>query len=42
MIASDGGHTETLVLLLANKADVHAADKVIVFDFLLVFSLLLK
>jgi hypothetical protein len=29
MEASQGGHIETLALLLANKADVHAADKVI-------------
>jgi hypothetical protein len=28
--ASLGGHTETIALLLANKADVHAADQVIV------------
>ncbi len=27
-IASDNGHTETVVLLLANKADVNAATKV--------------
>ena len=30
MVASRGGHTETLALLLANKADVHAATKVII------------
>ena len=29
MVASKGGHTETLALLLTNKADVHAADRVI-------------
>ncbi len=28
MIASDNGHTETLALLLANKADINAADNV--------------
>jgi ankyrin repeat protein len=26
-IASQNGHTETLALLLANKADINAADK---------------
>ncbi len=26
--ASDNGHTETVALLLANKADINAADKV--------------
>jgi hypothetical protein len=26
--ASEQGHTETLALLLANKADINAADKV--------------
>ncbi len=30
MCASQEGHTETLALLLANKADVHAATKVII------------
>ncbi len=30
MWASENGHTETLALLLANKADVHAADRVII------------
>jgi ankyrin repeat protein len=30
MLASRQGHTEALALLLANKADVHAADKVII------------
>jgi hypothetical protein len=30
MRASESGHTETLALLLANNADVHAADKVII------------
>jgi hypothetical protein len=30
MLASIEGHTETLALLLANKADVHAADPVII------------
>jgi hypothetical protein len=29
MGASRGGHTETLALLLANKADANAADEVI-------------
>jgi hypothetical protein len=27
-MASQNGHTETLALLLANKADINAADKV--------------
>jgi hypothetical protein len=27
-IATQNGHTETLMLLLANKADIHAANKV--------------
>jgi hypothetical protein len=27
-IASEEGHTETLALLLANKADINVADKV--------------
>ncbi len=26
--ASQGGHTETVALLLANKADINAADEV--------------
>ncbi len=30
MAASDMGHSETLALLLANKADVHAANQVII------------
>jgi len=30
MWASENGHTETLALLLANKADVHMADQVII------------
>jgi hypothetical protein len=30
MAASEGGHTETLSLLLANKADVHATLAVII------------
>ncbi len=30
MRASLRGHTETLALLLANKADVHAVDQVII------------
>jgi hypothetical protein len=30
MAASEGGHTKTLALLLANKADVHAATEVII------------
>jgi hypothetical protein len=30
MFASKKGHTETLALLLANQADVHAADQVII------------
>jgi ankyrin repeat protein len=28
IVASQEGHTQTLALLLANKADVNAADKV--------------
>jgi ankyrin repeat protein len=28
IVASDNGHTETLALLLANKADINAANKV--------------
>ncbi len=30
MGAASGGHTETLSLLLANKADVHVVDQVII------------
>jgi hypothetical protein len=30
MGASEAGHTETLALLLANKADVHAPDPVVI------------
>jgi hypothetical protein len=30
MRASENGHTETLALLLANKADIHAAAKVFI------------
>jgi hypothetical protein len=30
MGASSGGHTDTLALLLANKADSNAADRVII------------
>jgi hypothetical protein len=30
MGASRGGHTETLTLLLANKADANMADRVII------------
>jgi ankyrin repeat protein len=33
-IASQEGHTETLALLLANKADINAADKVDQFNYL--------
>ncbi len=32
MVASLYGHTETLALLLTHKADVHAADEVIIID----------
>jgi hypothetical protein len=43
MLASQEGHTKTLALLLANKADVHAADKVIiiisVFEFYFTFEI---
>ncbi len=28
IVASENGHTETLALLLANKADINAANKV--------------
>jgi hypothetical protein len=42
MCASNGGHTETLALLLANKADVHVANKVIVIIFTLKFFYTLK
>jgi hypothetical protein len=42
MKASQGGHTETLALLLANKADVHAAKVVIImissFEFYCTFA----
>jgi ankyrin repeat protein len=31
LIASGRGHTETLALLLANKADINAADEVQLF-----------
>jgi hypothetical protein len=30
MRATEYGHTETLALLLANKADVHTADEVVI------------
>jgi ABC-type phosphate/phosphonate transport system substrate-binding protein len=30
MFATFGGHTETLAQLLANKADVHAANEVVI------------
>jgi hypothetical protein len=30
MVASEDGHAETLALLLANKADLHIADQVII------------
>ena len=42
MLASLKGHTETLALLLANKADVHAASKVIITILSIEFILLLK
>jgi hypothetical protein len=42
MSASSGGHTETLALLLANNADVHAADQVIIMIQPFEFILLLK
>jgi ankyrin repeat protein len=34
IVASEKGHTETLALLLANKADVNSADKVQQFNLL--------
>ena len=42
MCASQEGHTETLALLLANKADVHAATKVIITILSVEFILLWK
>jgi hypothetical protein len=42
MFASSGGHTETLALLLANRADVHATDQVIIMIQPFEFILLLK
>ncbi len=30
MWASRGGHTKTIALLLANKADINVADRVII------------
>jgi ankyrin repeat protein len=35
IVASINGHTETLALLLANKADVNSADKVQKFKLLI-------
>ena len=37
-IASQEGHTETVALLLANKADINAADKVQQFKIFFIFS----
>jgi ankyrin repeat protein len=37
-VASANGHTETLALLLANKADINAASKVQRFCLLEVFN----
>ncbi len=40
-VASQSGHTETLALLLANKADINAANKVhqfIIFKFVLLID----
>jgi hypothetical protein len=42
MWASVKGHTETLALLLANKADVHAADQVIIIIWMFRFYFTLK
>ena len=42
MLASREGHTETLALLLANKADVHAADQVIIIILLLEFYFIME
>jgi hypothetical protein len=43
MKASVNGHTETLALLLANGADVHATDQVIImiqpFEFYFTFKI---
>jgi ankyrin repeat protein len=39
--ASESGHTETLALLLENKADINAADEVqqlIIFEYLLLID----
>jgi hypothetical protein len=42
MWASQEGHTETLALLLANKADVHAADQVIIIILSLEFYFMME
>ena len=42
MWASQEGHTETLALLLANKADVHATDQVIIIILLLELNFLME
>ena len=42
MSASIDGHTETLALLLANKADVQAADQVIIISLLLEFYFIME
>ncbi len=42
MCASQEGHTETLALLLANNADVQAADQVIIIILLLEFYFIMK
>jgi hypothetical protein len=41
-LASKEGHTETLALLLANKADVHAANQVIIIILLLEFYFIME
>jgi hypothetical protein len=42
MRASRNGHSETLALLLSNKADVHAADEVNIIILSFKFTLLLN
>ena len=38
-VASEHGHTETVALLLANKADINAADKVQQFKIFKIFKI---
>ena len=42
MRASEHGHTETLALLLANNADVHAANHVIIIILSLEFYFIME